>query len=68
MRPEAHHLMVVKELLDQGFVGDDLLRTVAMLTGLPRIQAMQLIACEQGLDIRDASGMSLEPLQPPETR
>jgi hypothetical protein len=55
-------VQLVRELLERGLGGDELVEVVADLTGLSSFQAMQLIACEQGFDIRDAVGMPLEPL------
>jgi hypothetical protein len=56
-----HHVPVVQELIARGVNGQRRLETVVLLTGLPPLQAMQVIACECGFDIRDAVGMSLEP-------
>ena len=52
---------MVRELVERGIDGQELLEVVELLTGLPTMQAMQLIACEQGFDIRDAIGTSAEP-------
>lgn len=48
---------VVHELLDLNLAEEDVLEAVISLTGLPTLHALQLIACERGLDIRDALGM-----------
>lgn len=55
----ANHLVVVRELVQRGIARQEFFEVVTELTGLPPIQTMQLIACEQGCDIRDALGAPL---------
>lgn len=58
---------MVKELVQRGVAGRDLVEIVVELTGLPLIQPLQLIACEQGFDIPDAVGRSPEVPERPKT-